>query len=155
MRYALLLGAILFLLAPGLAQAQTWTKQPGGPDSCSVLRNLGDRCYYDFTTVLDSVTIDVAGCRSIDVFFDPDEDGTDTGGEVFIMKAHEPTNTTATSVRVLADTDGDGIPNNATLTGDETVARAGFQDLQATYLWVDVTAVGAGPDEGRVTVTCH
>lgn len=110
-------------------------------------------CYYDFANTQDSETLDVRKCESVNVWLDPDEDGTSTGAEVQVYNCSEASFSANHCVKVLSDTDGDGVVNDVTLDGS-TAMRVGLSHFQASYLAIDVTA-NAGSDDARVTAECH
>lgn len=155
---SLIIAAMLFAGVAWAVQTGGWTTQPDGSVECFVLSpgtnpRGGRVCYYDFNNTQDSVTLNVSACESVNIHFDPDEDGTNTGAEVQMYRCSEGSFSTNHCHKILGDTDGDGVNNDVTLDGD-TNMRVGFQQVQAAYIAVDVTANGSS-DDARVTVECH
>jgi hypothetical protein len=148
-------GFLIFgvaLLVAGVAYA--WSTSPdGAAGSCTSVSPSGPRvCHYNFSDTTDSGIISTALCRDFNVFLNPDEDGTNTGAEVYIYRCSEPVASTSECHKILGDTDGDGVRDDVTLNGSSM--RTGLQNVQAAWIYVDVTANG-GSDDARVTIECH
>jgi len=144
------------LLSAGIAYAQlstgAWSTEPDGTTECTALSKSNSPCYYDFSATTDSWVLPTSACRDVNVWLNPDEDGTNTGAEVQIYRCEEETASANHCHKILGDTDGDGILNDVTLNGSSM--RTGLQNVQADWIYVDVTA-NAGSDDARVTVECH
>lgn len=153
----------LLLAAPVAADSPNWFRTPNGTSTITVLRpptdsdptRLEHLAYFendDATT--DSVTIDTSRCGSVTFLFDPDEDGSNTGAEVYLHCAdgHGAGTIDTQSRHVMPDTDGDGLGNDVTYTGT-TNERSGIRF--ACPLTSVETSANAGTDEFRATLQCH
>ncbi len=160
--YLWVLAVSLFLAGP--VWAQNWHVNPDGASAAPV-RTTSDVtknapvAYFDFEDTTDSVVLRVADCDSISVNFNSDEDGTNTGAEVYIRQCEEGGTVSANHCSLVAvDINGDGqitAADEQTLTG--AVGRRGFRGLKlgVPYIYVDINANPATADDARVTVTCE
>lgn len=156
MRYILICLTLLFSTS-ALADWDTHPDDAG--NTVRFLMPAGEggpyKAYFDFTNSTDnSPLLDVFLCDVVDLFFDPDEDGTNTGAEIQVYIQHEGSG-------------GDAAPSNAnashkvlngagdvTLTGDEVTGRASIVGIPGSgMLWIDSTVADA--DDSRVWVVCH
>jgi hypothetical protein len=148
----LTIALAMLIASPALAN---WVKTPGGATTTGVSPGASNLAFYDFADTTDSPPLNTSRCTTFDVFFDPDEDGTNTGATVFILGSHEPLAalSTATTWKILTDQDGGGLDNNA-LTGSDTGGLVAIYSAAAPWVYVDVQA-NAGADDARVVVKCN
>lgn len=142
----------LFLLAvPGMASAQSWYTLPDAAGDTIRSLTPGQTAYYDFADAsTDSVTLNVSRCGSVHIHFDPDEDGTNTGATIIVHQCSEASASTAHCEAIEFSISG---VSTTTLDGTSDFKK-GIYDIQATHIYVEVTA-NAGTDDARVTAECR
>ena len=154
MRLWILLMALVFVA--GSAWAAGWSRLPSGTQGdCEALRPGSQvTCFYDFAdATTDSSALAVSQCRDVNIWLDPDTTTAVAGAKVYIWNCATKTFSSNTCVKILPDSDGDGLPNDVPLDG-ATLGLRGFQNVQASFLVVEANA-NAGSDTARVTVECH
>ncbi len=120
--------------------------------STSASAKPGQNLCHDTTGTTDSEIIDVRACDHFSVHLDPDVTWAGTGCEAYVWRCTQASTTSC--VKIMEDTDADGVPNDVTLTGDGTTSRRNGYDWQtASWLWIDVTANPSG-HSCRTTVEC-
>mgnify|MGYP001501777874 CR=1 FL=1 len=100
-----------------------------------------------------STLLDVSNCSHFDVWFDPDLTGTAHVSVAQLYRCALKSIAAEWCSKMLVDTNADGTPNDTTMDG-YTVGRQGQQGQTAMWIYVDVTAPGAG-DVARTMVTCY
>ena len=94
-------------------------------------------------------------CASVQVSFVPDLAGAEVVATAHVFRCGSLD--TDTCRKILADRNGDGLPEDQPLTGNETTAFAGYQWVQTGYVLVKgsgVTATGSANATAAVIVRC-
>jgi hypothetical protein len=144
----------LFLLALALPSAAwaAWVTPTAA--TCNRPMKSGNVCWWDSTSASTATDLLPLACPFASVHFDPQVAGTGTGAEVDIYRCTAASASTSSCEPVDVDRDGDGLGDALTLTGDSSVLRAGYQELQAAYIYAQPTA-NPSSHNWRVQVTCH
>ena len=91
-------------------------------------------------------------CSSMWIMFEPDISGAAGTATVHVYRCSIAD---ADNCRkILADRDGDGIPEDVPLTGTETTGHAGYTWVQGAYIQVRPVGLPAAGVTAKLTVRC-